>query len=90
MTLPEQELKQIQMPVACNLAAICPMAGCAKSPYSTGYTRGRYEPLGPLKDDDSGQADWRIHDVCITPDGVLYAGENDNPRRSGYLWQVRL
>jgi len=22
--------------------------------------------------------------------GCMYAGENDNPRRSGYLWEIRL
>ena len=49
-----------------------------------------YALLGPLKDSESGEAAWQIHDVCITPDGTLYAGENDNPRRSGYLWQVEL
>jgi len=49
-----------------------------------------YELLGPLVDDGSGDAAWQIHDVCVTPDGVLYAGENDNPRRSGYLWEVAL
>jgi hypothetical protein len=31
---------------------------------------------------------WQCHDVAITPDGTLYAGENDHPRRSGYLWQI--
>ena len=46
--------------------------------------------LGPLTDSQTGEAAWQIHDVCITPDGVLYAGENDNPHRSGYLWEVEL
>ena len=48
-----------------------------------------YELLGPLKDSESGVAAWQAHDVCVTPDGTLYAGENDYPRRSGYLWEVR-
>jgi len=49
-----------------------------------------YELLGPLKDSDTGVPTWQVHDVCITPDGTLYAGENDNPRRSGYLWEMDL
>ena len=48
-----------------------------------------YELLGALADTETGEAAWQIHDVCITPDGVLYAGENDNTRRSSYLWEVR-
>jgi len=49
-----------------------------------------YELLGDLKDSGTGEAAWQIHDVCMTPDGVLYAGENDNPYRSGYLWEIEL
>ena len=48
----------------------------------------RWELLGPLVDSESGVPAWQVHDVCVTPDGVLYAGENDHPRRSGYLWEV--
>jgi len=48
-----------------------------------------YELLGPLRD-KTGVAAWQIHDVCLTPDGVLYAGENDHPQRSSYLWEVQL
>ena len=39
---------------------------------------------------EDGFAMYQCHDVTITPDGVLYAGENDNPHRSGYLWEIRL
>jgi len=49
-----------------------------------------YDLLGPLKDTETGVAAWQVHDVCITPDGVLYAGENDNPYRSGYLWEIKI
>ena len=49
-----------------------------------------YEFLGSLRDSQTGIAAWQIHDVCITPDGMLYAGENDHPRRSSYLWEVKL
>jgi len=48
----------------------------------------KYELIGdPLKD-ESGEPTWQIHDVSISPDGVLYAGENDVPHRSGYLWEI--
>ena len=48
----------------------------------------RWELLGPVRDGED--ICWQIHDVAITPDGVLYACENDNPTRSGYLWEITL
>jgi hypothetical protein len=39
---------------------------------------------------EDGTAMYQCHDVTITPDGILYAGENDNPQRSGYLWEIPL
>jgi len=50
---------------------------------------GRYELLGPIVDED-GEPCFQIHDVCLAQDGTLYACENDNPYRSGYLWEVTL
>ncbi|MFH1737479.1 MAG: hypothetical protein ABIH23_00625, partial [bacterium] len=49
-----------------------------------------FKLLGQLKDSKTGVSAWQIHDVCIASDGTLYAGENDNPHRSGYLWEVKL
>ena len=49
-----------------------------------------YELIGALKDTDTGVAAWQVHHVCFTPDGTLYVGENDNPSRSSYLWEVKL
>ena len=46
-----------------------------------------FELGDPIVTDD-GVAMFQCHDVTITPDGTLYGGENDNPRRSGYLWEV--
>lgn len=37
-----------------------------------------------------GETMFQCHDVTITPDGALFAGENDNPQRSGYLWEINL
>ena len=44
--------------------------------------------LGPVADGD--EPCWQVHDVSFTPEGIMYAGENDNPRRSGYLWEIQL
>jgi len=49
--------------------------------------RGTFE-LGCDIVDEQGVAMWQCHDITITPDGVLYAAENDNPHRSGYLWEI--
>ena len=49
-----------------------------------------YDLLGPLRDSDTATAAWQIHHVCVTPDGTLYAGENDVPTRSSYLWEIEL
>ena len=40
----------------------------------------------PTRDADC----WQVHDVAVTPDGTIYAGENDSPYRSGYLWEIRI
>jgi len=48
-----------------------------------------YELLGDIVDED-GVHCWQIHDVEITPDGKLYAGENDVVHRSGYLWEINI
>jgi hypothetical protein len=47
-----------------------------------------YALLGPVADGD--EHCFQVHHVSLTPDGVLYAGENDHPRRSGYLWEITL
>lgn len=48
----------------------------------------KYELLGPVAD---GKIKcWQIHDIAVTSDGTIYAGENDNPYRSSYLWEIQL
>lgn len=54
------------------------------------FRKSRYELLGAVKDEKTGEPCWQIHDVAFNRDGVLYAGENDNPTRSGYLWEITL
>lgn len=47
------------------------------------------EDLGSIYDATTQQRPYQIHDLTCTADGTLYAGENDNPYRSGYLWELR-
>src|SRR5579859_3487361 len=48
----------------------------------------KYELIGPVVEGET--ALWQAHDVTVTPEGVLYVGENDNPYRSSYLWEITL
>lgn len=48
-----------------------------------------YELLGEIVDQD-GVRCWQVHDLVVLPDGTLYAGENDVPHRSGYLWEIKI
>jgi hypothetical protein len=48
----------------------------------------KYDLIGPVIDGDARC--WQVHDVAMTRDGTLYAGENDNPYRSSYLWEITL
>lgn len=50
--------------------------------------RENYELIGPVADGDLHC--WQVHDVAVTPDGTIYAGENDTPYRSGYLWEIKI
>jgi hypothetical protein len=53
------------------------------------YSEGKFEKLGRIADED-GEPMHQCHDIVAAPDGVLYACENDNPYRSGYLWEITL
>lgn len=46
--------------------------------------------LGDAIVDGEGLAMWQCHDIDISPDGTLWAGENDNPHRSSHLWEIQL
>jgi len=50
--------------------------------------RETYKLLGPVT--NGRDACWQVHNVAMTPDGTLFACENDNPNRSGYLWEIKL
>jgi hypothetical protein len=51
---------------------------------------GRFTNWGGIFDPALGEGPERTHDIALTDDYVLFAGENDNPRRSGFLWECRL
>ncbi|MBN2293805.1 MAG: hypothetical protein JXM70_15360 [Pirellulales bacterium] len=53
------------------------------------YKKGEFESLGEVVDSE-GETMYQCHDIIATDDGTLYACENDNPRRSGYLWEIVL
>ena len=53
------------------------------------YREGTFEKLGRVVDGD-GTAMYQCHDIVASEDGVLFACENDNPYRSGYLWEIKL
>ena len=48
---------------------------------------GAFESCGPIVSVD-GMTLWQCHDLTMTGDGRLYAGENDNPTRSSRLWEI--
>lgn len=41
-----------------------------------------------LADVETGERPARIHELCVTTEGVIYFGENDNHHRSSYLWSA--
>ena len=43
---------------------------------------------GALYDPEIDVHAWQIHDLALCKDGTLYAGENDVPTRSSYLWEL--
>lgn len=48
----------------------------------------KYKLLGTVADGEDKC--WQIHDIAVTPDGTIYACENDNPTRSSFLWEIIL
>jgi hypothetical protein len=51
---------------------------------------GRFDHFGGVFDPELGEGPERVHHMAMTDDYVVFAGENDNPRRSGFLWECRL
>jgi sugar lactone lactonase YvrE len=49
---------------------------------------GTYSIVGKIVDSETGVSPWQIHDMSFAEDGTIFAGENDNPYRSSYLWEI--
>jgi hypothetical protein len=47
-----------------------------------------FEIVAHLKDDETGETCHCAHSLSIFPDGRVFVGENDNPKRSSYLWEI--
>jgi hypothetical protein len=53
------------------------------------YLEGTFEKIGTIED-ASGERMWQCHHIVYDGAGTLYACENDNPKRSSYLWEIKL
>lgn len=53
------------------------------------YRRGTFEKMGTIEDED-GVALWQCHHIVYAGTNTFYLCENDNPYRSGYLWELSL
>ena len=53
------------------------------------YINTKYDLLGKIVNNE-GEVCWQVHDISIANDGTIYACENDNIYRSGYLWEIKL
>ena len=49
-----------------------------------------FESWHNLCDPAIGDGPARIHEIAVDDAGCLYLAENDNHRRSSYLWSARL
>jgi hypothetical protein len=54
--------------------------------YDTG--RSEFEIISSLRDEESGEVCHCAHSVSVSLDGRIFVGENDNPNRSSYLWEI--
>lgn len=52
-------------------------------------SNGQVEIIGDIVD-ENGVHLWQCHDLVVVENNLLYVCENDNPHRSGYLWEIEL
>jgi hypothetical protein len=51
--------------------------------------RSEFEIVAHLKDEETGEKTCHCaHSLSLFPDGRIFVGENDNPKRSSYLWET--
>ncbi len=58
--------------------------------FSYDLESGKLTNWGGVFDPEIGEGPERVHDLAMTDDYTIFVGENDNPRRSGFLWECRL
>lgn len=60
--------------------------------YAFAYDREneKFYDLGPLYDPDLNDSCHLPHHATITDDGTIYTGDTDNPKRCGFLWEVKV
>jgi len=58
--------------------------------FSYDRKKNKFYDLGPIFDRNLGENAVKIHDIVVTDDLVVYAGENDNHYRSSYLWECKV
>lgn len=49
-----------------------------------------FHPLGSIVDSETGLKLYRVHDMRLMNDNLLYIAETDVPKRSAYLWECEL
>jgi hypothetical protein len=49
-----------------------------------------FQPLGAIVDSDTGLRLYRVHDIRLMGENLLYVAETDAPARSGYLWECQI
>ncbi len=58
--------------------------------FSYDPTSKELKNLGQIYDKEIKENAYQIHCIAITSEGTIYAGENDVPCRSGYLWECKI
>jgi hypothetical protein len=53
-------------------------------------TEDKIESFSNLMDETLGERPARVHELAVDHEHRVYLGENDNHRRSSYLWSVTL
>jgi len=71
-----------------KLYGVCGKGGVAEL-FSYDPKADQLERIGVIYDNDSNIGAYQIHDITICDDGTIFAGENDVPHRSSYLWEIQ-
>jgi len=74
---------------ACNSGFDAAGRGTARM-FQYKLSGGETEDLGRIFNERRDDGAVKVHMLVEGEDGVLYAGENDNPYRSSYVWRCQL